>query len=156
HQVEGLAFVQGDAEQLPFADGAFDAVINIEASHCYPHFSRFLDEVARVLRPGGHFLYADFRFNEDDAGSGFAAWERALSAVPLTMTSSRAINAEVRRGMELNAANSQRLIERHLPRCLHGLGRDFAGVPGSRVYNALVREEFSYRSYCLAKPSSRA
>ena len=27
----------------------------------YPHFPRFLAEVARVLTPGGHFLYADFR-----------------------------------------------------------------------------------------------
>jgi hypothetical protein len=27
-------------------------------------FPRFLAEVARVLRPGRHFLYADFRFGE--------------------------------------------------------------------------------------------
>ena len=53
--------MHGNAESLPFADESFDAVINVEASHGYPDFPRFLAEVARVLRPGGHFLYADFR-----------------------------------------------------------------------------------------------
>ena len=49
--------MQGDAQDLPFPDESFDAVINVEASHIYPNFERFLGEVARVLRPGGHFLY---------------------------------------------------------------------------------------------------
>ena len=38
HNLPGLDFVQGDAENLPFPDQSFDAVINIEASHCYPRF----------------------------------------------------------------------------------------------------------------------
>jgi SAM-dependent methyltransferase len=42
HNVPGLDFVQGDAENLPFPDQSFDAVINIESSHCYPRFPRFL------------------------------------------------------------------------------------------------------------------
>src|SRR5262249_40089608 len=35
HRMAGLEFVQGDAEELPFPDGSFDAVINVESSHCY-------------------------------------------------------------------------------------------------------------------------
>ena len=54
--------MHGDADNLPFADQSFDAVINIEASHCYPRLSHFLADVARVLRPGGHFLYVDARW----------------------------------------------------------------------------------------------
>lgn len=38
--------MQGDAKKLPFADGSFDAVINVEASHGYPNFPHFLPEVA--------------------------------------------------------------------------------------------------------------
>ena len=53
HKLPGLDFVQGNAEDLPFADQSFDAVINVEASHPYFRFPRFLAEVARVLRPGG-------------------------------------------------------------------------------------------------------
>jgi len=151
HRVAGLAFVVGDAEKLPFADGAFDAVLNVEASHCYPDFGRFLAEVARVLRPGGHFLYADFRFGAGPRGDDFASWEGALAAAPLTMIHFRVINAEVRRGMERNSARSQQLIVRHLPGFLRGLGRDFAGLTGSRLYTALGSGELSYRSYCFRK-----
>jgi ubiquinone/menaquinone biosynthesis C-methylase UbiE len=75
HQVAGLRFVQGDAQKLPFPDSSLDAVINVEASHCYPDFPGFLTEVARVLRPGGHFLYADFRFRDQ-----WADWEQPSTA----------------------------------------------------------------------------
>ena len=146
HRVAGLDFVQGDAGNLPFADASFDAVINVEASHCYPDFPRFLAEVARVLRPGGHFLYADFRFNE-----GLADWEQALAGAPLKQVGTRVINAEVLRGMDLNSARSQALLVRHLPAWMQSLGRDFAGIRGSRIYNALMEDRLSYRSYCFVK-----
>jgi ubiquinone/menaquinone biosynthesis C-methylase UbiE len=148
HQVDGLTFVEGNAENLPFEAEAFDAVINVEASHCYPAFPRFLAEVARVLRPGGHFLYADFRFDDR-----LTEWENSLTSVPLQIVRSRNINAEVLRGMSRNSARSVDLIARHLPKFLHSLGRDFAGVKDSRVYNALKSGELSYRSYCLEKPA---
>ena len=105
HRVPGLTFVQGDAQRLPFPDGSFDAVINVEASHCYPDFPGFLAEVARVLRPGGHFLYADFRFSD-----AFAAWDAAIEAAPLEIVQSRDIRREVLCGMDRNAGRSAALI----------------------------------------------
>ena len=30
----GLEFQLADAQSLPFVDGSFDAVLNVEASHC--------------------------------------------------------------------------------------------------------------------------
>lgn len=146
HQVKGLDFVQGDAGNLPFSDEAFDAVINVEASHCYPDFPRFLSEVTRVLKPGGHFLYTDFRFSD-----GIAGWEDAIGNIKLRCVGTRDISSEVLRGMEKNSARSLALLERKLPKFLHGLGRDFAGVTGSRVYNALQSGGLSYRSYCFQK-----
>lgn len=146
HDVEGLRFMEGDAEHLPFEADTFDAVINVEASHCYSSFPRFLAEVARVLRPGGHLLHADFRF-ADRLGD----WEQAIATGPLQILHQRNINAEVRRGMDQNSPRSLELISRHLPKFLHGLGRDFAGTKGSRIYNALASGELSYRSYCLVK-----
>ena len=77
-----MDFVHGDAEKLPFPDQSFDAVINVESSGAYPHFSRFLAEVARVLRPGGHFLYADLR-----PANSIAEWEAALAGAPMRMLS---------------------------------------------------------------------
>lgn len=151
HRLSGLEFVQGDAGNLPFAAESYDAVINVEASHCYPDFPRFLAEVARVLRPGGHFLYADFRFQER-----WQEWEAALANAPLELRQTRNINAEVLRGMQRNSATSQALITRHLPKFLHGVGRDFAGTQGSRIYQALAAGELSYRSFCFVKQAAGA
>ncbi|MEO6787193.1 MAG: methyltransferase domain-containing protein, partial [Chthoniobacteraceae bacterium] len=136
----------GDAQKLPFADASFDAVINVEASHCYPDFSRFLSEVARVLRPGGHFLYADFRFSE-----ALAEWDADIAAAPLEIVQTRDIGANVLKGMDRNGERSLALIRARLPRLMHSLGRDFAGVPGSRVYVAIQKGELFYRSWCFRK-----
>src|SRR4030065_305528 len=77
YNIQGLSFVQGDAEDLPFDDNAFDAVINVESSHCYGSVDAFLRQVRRVRRPGGYFLYSDFRdldkvekMRHKNAGSG--------------------------------------------------------------------------------------
>lgn len=59
HPLHGLTFVDGDAMALPFADNQFDAVINIESSHCYPDLNTFGEEVRRVLKQDGRFFYAD-------------------------------------------------------------------------------------------------
>jgi SAM-dependent methyltransferase len=54
--LEGLA-VLADARAIPFADGAFDAIVNLFTSFGYfdndGEHLRMLREVARVLRPGG-------------------------------------------------------------------------------------------------------
>ncbi|MEI6713936.1 MAG: class I SAM-dependent methyltransferase [Verrucomicrobiota bacterium] len=148
HRFPNLTFTQGDAQALPFADASLDVVLNVEASHCYPDFPGFLDEVARVLRPGGHFCYADFRFPEQ-----IAAWETAITQAPLELVHKRDISAEVLRGMDLNAERSLALICAHLPKFLHSYSRDFAGIPGSFVYEALKSGALSYRSWCLRKPT---
>jgi ubiquinone/menaquinone biosynthesis C-methylase UbiE len=146
HQVKGLTFQQGDAEKLPFENNSFDAVVNVEASHCYPSFPKFLGEVSRVLRAGGHFLYADFRFADSHH-----EWDAALAAAPLQILNNRLINPEVIRGMTRNSDRSIGLVQRHLPKFLHSLGRDFSGVKGSRIYNGLCAGEVFYRSFCMVK-----
>jgi ubiquinone/menaquinone biosynthesis C-methylase UbiE len=146
HNVPGLEFVQGDAQNLTFADESFDAVISVEASHAYPHFDRFLSGVARVLRPGGHFLYTDFRgFLEYDA------WDAALAGIPLRMASKREINTEVLRGMDNNSPRYLDLVGRHVPTVLRSFGRLFAGAPGTLMYRELQRGRLSYRMYHFVK-----
>ena len=149
HRVEGLVFFRGDAEALPFASETVDVVINIEASHCYGQFPQFLAEVARVLRPGGYFLYADFRFQGERS-----SWELALASSPLEVLRGQVISTEVLRGLDLNAARSLDLIRRKLPKWLRGPGRDFAGIPGSYVYKALQSSQAVYHAYCYRKPLS--
>ena len=150
HAEQGLAFVRGDAEDLPFATESIDVVINIEASHCYGDFPRFLEEVARVLRPGGVFLYADFRFRDERA-----AWENTLAASALERVGSQVITADVVRGLDRNAQRSLDLVVRCLPKWMHSFGREFAGIPGSYIYRGLQRGDVVYLSYCFAKPAEK-
>jgi len=144
HNLPGLDFVRGDAQSLPFPDNSFDAVINIESSNHYPSLPRFLAEVARVLSPGGHFLYTD-----SQPPNGVAAWEAALADAPMRMISQREINAEVMRGMERNSQHWLDMIDRHVPTPLHGLARDVAGVQDSSAYRDLQSGILSYRIYCF-------
>ena len=110
------------------------------------NFDRFLPEMVRVLRPGGHFLYADFRgFLEYDA------WDAALADMPMRMVSKRVINTEVLRGMDNNSPRYLGLVARHLPKFLQSFGRLFAGLPGTLTYRQLQGGKLSYRMYHFIK-----
>jgi fatty-acid O-methyltransferase len=136
HQLPGLDFVHGSAEKLPFSDQSFDAVINIEASHCYPQFPLFLTEVGRVLRPGGHFLYADARKRRQ-----IAEWEEQLSNAPMQLVSESVINEQVARGVEKIYLST--LKKRRLWPYLNYL-------LWSHFHRRLQNKEISYRVYCFA------
>ena len=49
---------QGDMTVLDYENGFFDVVVDVFSSYCMPEkqFDRFLDEVSRVLKPGGRFF----------------------------------------------------------------------------------------------------
>jgi len=51
--------MRGDASRLPVRSGSADLVLSIEAISHYFDVDGFLDECARVLRPGGHVLVSD-------------------------------------------------------------------------------------------------
>lgn len=63
-----IMWIAGDAEALPFADGAFDAVTVRRAPHHFPHLRQAIGEMARVIRPGGRLAIVDQVPPEDDAG----------------------------------------------------------------------------------------
>lgn len=51
--LSGVAYVRGDAAALPFRDAGFDAVCCFAALHLFEDPFAALDEMARVLTPGG-------------------------------------------------------------------------------------------------------
>ncbi len=48
-----VELVEGDAEQLPFEDGAFDVVVSVFGAMFAPDHERAAAELLRVCRPGG-------------------------------------------------------------------------------------------------------
>lgn len=146
HHLPGLEFVHGDAQSLSFPDESFDAVVNVEASHLYPDVPSFFAGVTRVLRPGGHFLYADFRRR-----SAVAEWEAQMAATPLRMVSQAVIDADVLRGNEKNRPRKQALIDHHGAAATRGFTRFSSDLTDWAFNGALRNGEFTYRVYCFVK-----
>ncbi len=54
-------YIAGDARQMPFEDGHFDAVFTNGSLHEWAHPEGVLNEIARVLKPGGKYIISDLR-----------------------------------------------------------------------------------------------
>ena len=48
------------SSSLPFADNSVDVVVNIESARHYSNRKRFLEEVYRILKPGGKIVASDW------------------------------------------------------------------------------------------------
>jgi len=59
--VERVRFEMADAQRIPYPDEAFDVVINANMVHLVEDAVAMLDEIERVLAPGGHLFIADLR-----------------------------------------------------------------------------------------------
>ena len=58
-QLTNVTFCLGDAEALPFRTGVFDLVVCRYASHHFPNVAHAIDEMVRVVRPGGRVVVED-------------------------------------------------------------------------------------------------
>ena len=56
---DGICPIQADSERLPFGWGAFDVVTCANSFHHYPHQDRAVEEMRRVLKPGGRLMLID-------------------------------------------------------------------------------------------------
>jgi len=56
------SLVQANVEDLPYPDRTFDSLVNTMAFSGYPDGARALEEMKRVLRPGGRLILIDFSY----------------------------------------------------------------------------------------------
>jgi SAM-dependent methyltransferase len=146
YSIDGLSFAQGDAENLPLADGSIDAVINLESSHCYGSMTRFLGEVYRVLRSNGYFLFSDHR-DQDKTN----LLREQLKDSGLRVVREKDITLNVVRALELDNDRKERLIAHKCPRILKREAQEFAAVKGTRAYETFKSGHSRYLSFVLHK-----
>src|SRR5262245_61017302 len=82
-QAEHLSveFLEGDAEQLPFSEATFDAVVSIYGVMFAPDHRRAASELARVCRPGGRIALASWT-PDGFIGETFRLFSRFLPPTP--------------------------------------------------------------------------
>lgn len=122
-----LSYIYGDAENVPVGDGELDVVINVESAHTYPDNRRFLEEVARVLKPGGFF-------SQVDVYSHGAKWTRTRS------TRSEVEQLEWIRDEDISAEVKASIRSRCRPGSF--FHRQFDSVPW--LYRAYIFRHFSF------------
>ncbi len=90
-----VAFMEGDATRLPFADAAFDTVTCAFGFRNFPDPAAALAETARVLVPGGTLLVLEFfRLESPFCAWATAGWLRLVA--PLLARGTRADYAYLR------------------------------------------------------------
>ena len=148
--IAGLEYKAGDAQNLPFAAAKFDVVTNVESAHCYSDAARFYAEAWRVLKPGGHLLYADFgpsgchhTILSDLADAGFQ------------ITTCRDITANILRGLRLDHDRRHAGIQKRFPRGTKRLAGLWAGTKGSVIFRDFDSGAREYYLYHVVKPDSR-
>jgi len=146
-RIPSLTFKVGDAEKIPFHDGSFDAVVNVESSHCYPQLHKFFAEALRVLKKGGRLFYADFRREED-----LAEQQQAIRNSSFIVREKEDIAPEVIRALTLDSIRKENLIRKRIPGFLRSYFRKFTCTVGSENYVSLLESRRFYHRYLLVKP----
>ncbi len=148
--VPNLRFVVGDAEALPFPDVSLDVVVNVESSHCYGNVGKFFNEVARVLRPGGYFVFADLR-GAKEMGElrttlmGQASWE---------LLEKEDITSRVAGALEADDARKRKMIGEMISPRLRPMFEEFAGVEGGKVSQGFNKRELLYHRFVFRRKTA--
>ena len=110
---ENVNFQVADAENLPFDAATFDLVTCRIAPHHFPDAFKFVQEGARVLKPGGLLLVQDHVLPDDERDADYVdAFEKSRDP-----SHNRAFPEYAWRGMFLDAgltiAHTEQLTKRH-------------------------------------------
>jgi len=144
YNIENLSFMVGDSENLPFEDNMFDAVINVESSHCYASMDKFMKEVSRVLKPNAYFLFCDLRRNIYIQEMLDSIDSNGFSLISKTDISTNIIEATLQMSEDRKEA-----INKLNPGWFRNVLESFAGVQGSKVHKSFEDGFLQYISaYC--------
>lgn len=146
YKQQTLSFSRGDAQNVPATRDTFDVVLSVESSHRYQEMKVFLEEVRRVLRPGGYFLFTDFRFDYE-----MSELKEQLQSCNMRILKEEMITSNVIDALEKDDDRRRRLVRGLAPWFLRGLALDFAGAVDSTTYRRFVTEKYMYFNYIMQK-----
>ena len=146
HKSGNLSFQRGDAQKLPLRNNSYDVVLNVESSHRYPEMDRFLSEVVRILKKGGHFLFTDFRYDHE-----WAELHELFKLYSLKILFELDITQNVVNALEMDDQRRRNLVKELAPRYMQNAMLNFSGAVGSETYNYFCDRKYVYKSYVFQK-----
>lgn len=147
----GLKFVCGDAGEPPFPEASFDVIVAVEVTHCLPDKEQFLASAARILRPGGRLLVADFFYRRPDAMHALGKFETALAGSDFTVVANDDWTSAATAAIEADSARRTQVITDHVPGFLQNTALGFASTTASSTYIAMREGRTVYRRYVLER-----
>lgn len=147
YNLSHLRFEQGDAQNLNIPEASVDILFNVESSHRYPKIEQFFDSAYRSLKPGGHFLYTDFRYKDD-----MPALTHLLAKYDFIKFDEQFINDQVKLALDIDTERRAALVKKHVPFFMQKYVHDFAGSKGSPTYKNIESGEMIYFVLCFQKP----
>ena len=141
-----LEVVEGNAQDLPFDDESFDVVYNVESSHCYGDMGAFVEQVHRVLRPGGMFCWTDLRDAET-----MATLPSLFMSKDFEIVESADVVQEVIKALDEINETKMKAIEENVPKSVRRSFETFAGIKGTPVYEGFVSGSMAYHRYLMRK-----
>jgi ubiquinone/menaquinone biosynthesis C-methylase UbiE len=137
-----LSFVKGNAENVPLPDNSCDVVLNVESSHRYLAIEKFINEVSRILKPGGTFLFTDFRYPYEWDGL-----KDLIAKAGMAIQSEIDITENVLLSLRKDNDRRLELVRNFAPGFLQKGIINFSGCVGSETYRNFEDRVYEYKSF---------
>ena len=144
---KNLDFIEGNAQNLPFEDGTFDILYNVESSHCYGDMGAFVEQAFRVLKPDGMFCWTDLRDTKT-----MQTLPSLFESKGFEIVESADIVQEVLRALDEINETKMKAIKEQVPASVRRSFETFAGVKGTPVYEGFVSGSMAYHRHLMRKP----
>lgn len=139
-----ISFQQGDACKLKEISKSYDLVVNLESSHSYVNFNRFLSGVFQVLKNDGVFIFSDIRFSYQ-----VDQLEKDFDTQGFSIMHKENITSLVLKALYVSDKAKKNIIGEKHP--FYFIFKGFAFLRDSKNYNYLKNGDTQYLFYMLKK-----
>jgi len=140
---DGINFFCQNAEKINLPNNSFDYIVNIESSHTYSDKKAFAQNVSRLLKPGGIFIYADTFITDT-----IPKIKDYLKSMGFAIIEEKDITPGIIASLHERPANRVSLFKK---RIIPLFMKSFYGYAESNIYKELNEGQKKYLSFICTK-----
>jgi len=114
-----------NGENLPFASGSFDSVVSTWTLCSIANVEQALQEIYRVLKPGGRFLFVEYGLSQDPQTQ---VWQNRLTPLQKVIAYGCHLNRDIQRLVEnqFPASEIERIQLENMPQMIRSMYKGIA------------------------------